>query len=70
MPIVGNRRSTVSMGNGYSHDPISAYAESFRQCAKDILSEGVDLFMEPHKALQLASTRNALKNFYTENCCD
>lgn len=70
MPIVGNRKSTTSMGNGYSHDSIYSYAESFKQCAKDILTEGVDLFMEPYKALQMGATRNALKNFYVENCCD
>ena len=70
MPIIGNRKSTASMGNGYANDPIRGYAQSFIETAKDIMSEGVDLFMEPHKALQIASTRNALKNFYTENCCD
>ena len=70
MPIIGNRKSTASMGKGYIHDSIYGFAESFRDTAKDILSEGVDLFLEPHKALQLGSTRSALKNFYTENCCD
>lgn len=70
MPIVGNRKSTASMGNGYSYDGIFGFAESFKECAKDILNEGVDLFMEPHKALQLHSTRNALKNFFVENSYD
>lgn len=70
MPIIGNRKSTATMGNGYANDPIRGYAQSFIETAKDIMNEGVDLFMEPHKALQMASTRNALKNFYTENCCD
>ena len=70
MPIVGNRKSTASMGNGYSYDGIYGFAESFKECAKDILNEGVDLFMEPHKALQLHSTRNALKNFFVENSYD
>ena len=70
MPVVGNRKPTVSMGNGYSYDGIYSLAESFRECAKDILNEGVDLFTEPHKALQLSSTRNALKNFYTESFYD
>ena len=70
MPIVGNRKSTASMGNGYSYDGIFGLAESFKECAKDILNEGVDLFMEPHKALQLHSTRNALKNFFVENSYD
>lgn len=70
MPIIGTRKSTAYMGNGYSNDPIRGYAQSFIETAKDIMNEGVDLYLEPHKALQLASTRNALKNFYTENCCD
>ena len=71
MPIVGNRKSTASMGNGYRHDSISSFAESFKQCAKDILNEsGVDLFMEPQKALQIGASRAALKNFYVENSYD
>lgn len=70
MPIVGNRKSTVSMGNHYGYDSLHAYAESFRECANEIRHEGVDLFIEPHKALMLPATRNALKNFYVENCFD
>ena len=30
MPIVGNRKSTASMGNGYSYDGIYGFAESFK----------------------------------------
>lgn len=71
MPTIGNRRSTATMGNGYSRDSIRSYAEAFAQTAKDILNEsGIDLFMEPTKALQIGSSRSALKNFYMENCCD
>lgn len=70
MPTVGTRKSTSTMGRGYANDPIQAYAESFINTAKDILNEGVDLFSEPHKAMQIPATRAALKEFYTENCCD
>lgn len=70
MPIIGNRKSTASMGNGYTHDSIYGFAQAFRETAQDIAHEGVDLFLEPHKALQLASTKSALKSLYTENCCD
>lgn len=70
MPVIGNRKSTVSMGNGYMNNATLAFAESFKECAKDIASEGVDLFYEPHKALQFASTRKALKDFYCENSYD
>lgn len=70
MPIVGNRRSASTMGNGYAFDSINSFAESFVETAKDILNEGVDLFTEPQKALNVRSTRDALKSFFVENCCD
>ena len=70
MPVIGNRKSTVSMGNGYVNSAELAFAESFKTCAKDILNEGVDLFYEPHKALQFAGTRNALKEYFVENMYD
>lgn len=71
MPIVGTRRSTSTMGNGYRRDPITSFAESFKECAKDMLNEsGVDLFLEPQKALQIGSARSVLKNFYIENSYD
>ena len=70
MPIVGNRKSTT-MGSGYRRDSIYSFAESFKECAKDILNEsGVDLFMEPQKALQIGSSRAALKNFFIEGAAD
>lgn len=71
MPTIGNRKSTASMGNGYRHDPISSFAQSFKECATDMLREsGVDLFLEPQKALQISGARSALKNFYIENSFD
>lgn len=70
MPIVGTRQSTASMGRGYQNDSVQAFAESFKNLAKEVLTEGVDLFLEPHKALQLPATRNALKRWFTENCVD
>ena len=70
MPTVGTRKSTSAMGRGYINDPIQAYAESFVNTAKDILNEGVDLFTESYKAMQIPATRAALKEFFTENCCD
>lgn len=70
MPTVGTRKPTAQMGRGYNYDSFAAYAESFRDVAKEVMNEGVDLFLEPQKALQLPQTRNILKNFYTENCYD
>lgn len=71
MPVVGNRKSTAAVGGSVNYDSIHAFAESFANCAKDVRkSEGIDLFLEPYKALQYASVRNALKNFYVESCFD
>lgn len=70
MPVVGNRKST-QMGAGYSKDPIVSFAESFKDVATDILNEsGIDLFMEPQKAVMIGSSNDTLQNFFVENSVD
>lgn len=67
MPVVGNRKSTVSMGKGYANDPIKKFAAAYQECVKDILNEsGIDTFAEPAKALMLGQSKSALKNFFVE----
>ena len=69
--VVGNRKSTNDMGRGYLRDPIAKYAASFKDCAKDILSEcSVDIFSEAGKALQYAASNQALENFFVEGAID
>ena len=70
MPAIGSRKSTT-MGNGYKHNPIYSFAESFAECAKDVLNEsGVDLFTEPQKALRVGASRDTLKRFFVEDAVD
>jgi len=69
--VVGNRRSTATMGRGYQNDPIFEFAKSFAECARDIMTEsGVDLYSEPAKAMMYESSINALKNFFVEGALD
>lgn len=69
MPVIGNRKQTT-VGSGYT-TANRAYTESFISTCKDILSEcAVDLFRDPVTALSVRASREALKNFYTENCVD
>ena len=69
--VVGNRRSTATMGRGYQNSPIFDYAKSFAECAKDIMQEsGIDLFAEPYKAMMWESSMNALKDFFVEGTTD
>lgn len=70
MPIVGNRKS-VELGKGYINDPISSYAASFRDMAKNMLHEsGVDMFTEPTKAVMLQGSMETLRNFFVEESAD
>lgn len=70
MPVVGNRKST-QMGRGYEKDPISQFAGSFRDIAKNILQEsGVDIFFEPQKAAMIESSNETLRNFFVEQSAD
>lgn len=69
--VVGNRRSTATMGRGYENDPIFDYAKSFAECARDIMTEsGINLFAEPNKAMMFESSMNALKDFFVEGTTD
>jgi hypothetical protein len=70
MPVVGNRK-VADIGRGYMNDPISTYAATFRDLAKNILNEsGTDLFSEPSKALLLQGSNETMRNFFVENSAD
>lgn len=83
MPIAGERTTnthgrqavagqrTIDIGKGYSKDPISAYAASFRDLAQNIVKEcNVDIFTEPVKAALRPDSNEALRNFFIENSID
>ena len=66
MPSVGVRRNP-NMGN-FSKDPMYAYAASFCDVQKNILTEShVDYAMEPQRALAFKSNVDALQEFFVEN---
>ena len=59
------------VGNSYYKDPLTNYAQSFREFTKNILNEsGMNLLEEPKKVLRNPSTREALKEFFTQNFLD
>lgn len=59
------------VGNSYYKDPLTNYAQSFREFAKNILNEsGLNLLEEPKKVLRNDCTREALKEFFTQNFLD
>lgn len=70
MPIVGTRNIAKAPGNSYKNSAIASFARSFQECATNILNEGIDLFADPIKALNMPATRSALKEFYTNGSFD
>lgn len=59
------------VGNSYYKDPLTNYAQSFREFTKNILNEsGLNLLEEPKKVLRNPATREALKEFFTQNFLD
>ena len=59
------------VGNSYYKDPLTNYAQSFREFTKNILNEsGLNLLEEPKKVLRNPSTRESLKEFFTQNFLD
>lgn len=67
MAIVGQRPNR-DLGKGYENDPIKNLASTFRDLAKNVLTEsGVNLFATPQNAFMLESTNETMKNFFIEN---
>ena len=71
MPIVGNTDNAKIVGESYSKNPLYSYAKAFKECAEGILNESqMDVFEEPRKVLRTASTKEAMRRFFVENCYD
>lgn len=71
MPSVGNRKSSITAGRGYSKDSMAPFAARFKSVAENVLTEtGIDLFSEPQKAMMISSASDALKDFFVEGVAD
>lgn len=69
MPVVG--LETKTPGSSYRKDPLYAYAKAYKETAQSILKEdGYDVFEEPQRVLRRASSKQAMKKFFTENMFD
>lgn len=65
MPVLGQRKSAMIGGNRIEKDPMYALAKQFTEVTKSILNEsGVDIYSNPAGALNMVSSREALKDFY------
>ena len=73
MPIGGimNDNGSKTMGSSYRKDPLYAYAKAFSETANLILKEdGFDIFEEPTRVLRHQSSKQSMKNFFTEGMFD
>ena len=68
--IAGQREQKLGAAS-YRNDPLYAYAKAFVECANNILNENTfDYFAEPTKTIRNSSSKEALKEFFTENFVD
>ena len=68
--MLAGTRETKKASN-YRHNKLYAYAKAFAEAVDNMLvTEGVDLFQEPLKALHNTSSREAMKQFFCENSYD
>lgn len=65
MPVLGQRKSAMVGKRSITNNPMYALAKQFTDVTKSILNEsGVDIYTSPTAALNIASSREALKDFY------
>ena len=64
MVVGGETRRSIDT---YQNDPLYAYAESYTNLLQSLLTESVDIYSEPARALMRPASNEALKNFFIEN---
>ena len=71
MPVIGTTEARKPGSNGYTSDPMLAYAKEFLNVANSILENGrVDIFTEASKMLRTDINNSTMKEFFIENSCD
>lgn len=71
MPVVGERPNKQIGTGSRNQSPLYAYAKAFKETADSIINEsGYDIFDEPNRVLRGASSKEAMKRFFVENCID
>lgn len=72
MPVVGGeRRSRVPGYSGYNQDPLAPMCKEFLNEANAILSGSrIDLFRDPIYAINEATSRETLKEYFVNNSAD
>ena len=68
MPSFGERKTRPS-AKGYRHDPLRPLAQQYSTLAKELLSEGIDLFGDKNP-LRYPSARETLKEFFINESVD
>lgn len=65
MPVLGQRKSAMIGRSNITRDPMYGLAKQFTEVTQSILNEsGVDIYANPTVAMNVASSREALKEFY------
>lgn len=65
MPVLGERKSGMIGSANITRDPMYPLAKQFTEVAQSILNEGgVDIYSAPHVAMNMAASREAIKEFY------
>lgn len=65
MPVLGQRKNSVIGSRSITNDPMYGLAKEFTDVTKSILNEaGIDIYSNPTVALNVPSSREALKDFY------
>lgn len=65
MPVLGERKRGILGSSNITNDPMYPLAKQFTQVARDILNEsGADIYSSPSQAMNIAASREAIKDFY------
>ena len=64
--MLAGTRPSKTLASGYAKNPLRPYAESYVNTMRNIMTEGVDINMDPSRAMNNPASVEAMKEFFVK----
>lgn len=68
--MLAGTRPSKTLASGYAKNPLRPYAESYVNTMRNIMTEGVDINMDPSRAMNNPASVEAMKEFFVNESYD
>ena len=65
--MLAGTRPSKTLASGYAKNPLHPYAEAYVNTMRNIMTEGVDINMDPARAMNNPASVEAMKEFFVND---